>query len=112
MKHHIPRQFGKTISQKAYIISNKLAQHNPITLLEAWDFVLEKVEYKVLVNILLNSGAQAFKLEQWCKDTFKEYRYVGESPFKLTGITEIFNIDISAQPEFILHLNKIKDSNE
>ena len=41
MKHHTPRQFGKTISQKAYIISNKLAQHNHITLLEAWDFVLE-----------------------------------------------------------------------
>ena len=41
MIHQTPRQFGKTISQKAYIISNKLAQHNPITLLEAWDFVLE-----------------------------------------------------------------------
>ena len=36
-----PRQSGKTISQKAYIISNKLAQHNPITLSEAWNFVLE-----------------------------------------------------------------------
>lgn len=75
-------------------------------------YASEKVEYKVLVNILLNSGAQAFKLEQWCKDTFKDYKYVGESPFKLTGITEIFNIDVSAQPEFILHLNKIKDSND
>ena len=41
MIYHTPRQFGKTISQKAYIISNKLAQHNPITLLEAWNFVLE-----------------------------------------------------------------------
>ena len=41
MKHHTPRQFGKTISQKLYIISNKLAQHNPISLLEAWNFVLE-----------------------------------------------------------------------
>jgi hypothetical protein len=41
MKHHTSRQYGKTISQKAYIISNKLAQHNPITLSEAWDFVLE-----------------------------------------------------------------------
>lgn len=41
MKHQTPRQFGKTISQKAYIISNKLAQHNPITLVEAWDYVLE-----------------------------------------------------------------------
>ena len=41
MKNTTPRQFGKTISQKAYIISNKLAQHNPITLLEAWNFVLE-----------------------------------------------------------------------
>lgn len=41
MKHHTSRQFGKTISQKAYIISNKLAQHNPITLLGAWNFVLE-----------------------------------------------------------------------
>ena len=37
----IPRQFGKTLSQKLYVISNKLAQHNPITLPEAWDFVLE-----------------------------------------------------------------------
>lgn len=36
MKHHIPRQSGKAISQKAYIISNKLAQHKLITLWEAW----------------------------------------------------------------------------
>ena len=41
MIYQTPRQFGKTISQKLYIISNKLAQHNPISLLEAWDFVLE-----------------------------------------------------------------------
>ena len=41
MIYHTPRQSGKTISQKLYVISNKLAQHNPITLLEAWDFVLE-----------------------------------------------------------------------
>ena len=41
MIYQTPRQFGKTISQKLYIISNKLAQHNPITLLEAWNFVLE-----------------------------------------------------------------------
>ena len=68
-------------------------------------------DYRI-VNILLNSGAQAFKLEQWCKDTFKGYKYVGESPFKLTGITEIFNIDISVQPEFMLYLNKLKDINE
>lgn len=40
MIYQTPRQFGKTISQKAYIISNKLAQHNPITLVEAWDYVL------------------------------------------------------------------------
>ena len=36
MIYQTPRKFGKTISQKAYIISNKLAQHNPITLWEAW----------------------------------------------------------------------------
>lgn len=41
MIYHIPRQSGKAISQKAYIISNKLAQHNPITVSEAWNFVLE-----------------------------------------------------------------------
>ena len=41
MKHHIPRQSGKAISQKLYVISNNLAQHYPITLIEAWDFVLE-----------------------------------------------------------------------
>ena len=41
MIYQTPRQFGKTISQKAYIISNKLAQHNPISLVEAWNFVLE-----------------------------------------------------------------------
>ena len=41
MIYQTPRQFGKTISQKAYIISNKLAQHNPISLLEAWNFILE-----------------------------------------------------------------------
>ena len=41
MIYQSPRQFGKTISQKAYVISNKLAQHNPITLVEAWNFVLE-----------------------------------------------------------------------
>ena len=41
MIYHIPRQSGKAVSQKAYMISNKLAQHNPISLLEAWDFVLE-----------------------------------------------------------------------
>lgn len=75
-------------------------------------YASEKVEYNVLVNILLNSGAQAFKLEQWCKDTFKDYKYVGESPFKRTGVTEIFNIDVSAQPEFIIYLNKLKDINE
>ena len=36
MKHQTPRQFGKTISQKIKIISIQLAQHNPITLWEAW----------------------------------------------------------------------------
>ena len=41
MIYQTPRQFGKTISQKLYIISNILAQHNSITLLEAWKFVLE-----------------------------------------------------------------------
>lgn len=41
MIYQTPRQFGKNIPQKVYIISNKLAQHNPITLSEAWDFVLE-----------------------------------------------------------------------
>ncbi len=41
MIYQTPRQFGKTISQKVYIISNKLAQHNHIPLFEAWDFVLE-----------------------------------------------------------------------
>ena len=41
MIYHTPRQFGKTLSQKLYVISNKLAHHNPITLSEAWDFVLE-----------------------------------------------------------------------
>ena len=41
MIYQTSRQFGKTISQKLYVISNKLAQHNPITLLEAWNFVLE-----------------------------------------------------------------------
>ena len=41
MVYHTPRHSGKVISQKLYVISNKLAQHNPITLLEAWNFVLE-----------------------------------------------------------------------
>ena len=41
MIYQSPRPFGKTISQKLYIISNKLAQHNSISLLEAWNFVLE-----------------------------------------------------------------------
>lgn len=41
MIYQTPRQFGKTISQKLYVVSNKLAQHNPISLLEAWNFVLE-----------------------------------------------------------------------
>ena len=36
MKHHIPRQSGKAVSQKIKIISIQLAQHNPITLWEAW----------------------------------------------------------------------------
>ena len=41
MIYHTPRQVGKSVTQKLYVISNKLAQHNPITLLEAWNFVLE-----------------------------------------------------------------------
>lgn len=41
MIYQTPRQFGKTISQKVYIISNKLSTQYPIPLLEAWDFVLE-----------------------------------------------------------------------
>lgn len=40
MTYQTPRQSGKVISQKLYVISNKLAQHNPITLSEAWNFVL------------------------------------------------------------------------
>ena len=36
MIYQTPRQFGKTISQKLYAISNKLAQRNSITLWEAW----------------------------------------------------------------------------
>ena len=36
MIYHIPRQSGKAISQKIKIISTQLAQHNPITLWEAW----------------------------------------------------------------------------
>ena len=34
--NHIPRQSGKAVSQKIKIISIQLAQHNPITLWEAW----------------------------------------------------------------------------
>ena len=34
--NHIPRQSGKAISQKIKIISIQLAQHNSISLLEAW----------------------------------------------------------------------------
>ena len=34
--NHIPRQSGKAGSQKIKIISIQLAQHNPITLWEAW----------------------------------------------------------------------------
>ena len=34
--NHIPRQSGKAISQKIKIISIQLAQHNPISLWEAW----------------------------------------------------------------------------
>ena len=41
MIYQTPRQFGKTISQKLYIISNKLAQHNPISLWEAWHITKE-----------------------------------------------------------------------
>ena len=41
MIYHTPRQSGKAISQKIKIISTQLAQHNSITLLEAWNFVLE-----------------------------------------------------------------------
>ena len=41
MIYQTPRQCGKTILQKVYIISNKIAQHNPITLSEAWNFVLD-----------------------------------------------------------------------
>ena len=36
MIYQTPRQFGKNISQKIKIISIQLAQHNPITLWEAW----------------------------------------------------------------------------
>ena len=36
MIYQTPRQSDKVISQKLYAISNKLAQHNPITLWEAW----------------------------------------------------------------------------
>ena len=36
MIYHIPRQSGKAISQKIKIISIQLAQHNPISLWEAW----------------------------------------------------------------------------
>ena len=41
MIYQTPRQSGKAVSQKIKIISIQLAQHNPITLVEAWDFVLE-----------------------------------------------------------------------
>ena len=41
MSTQTPRQFGKTISQKAYVISHKLATLHPISLLEAWNFVLD-----------------------------------------------------------------------
>ena len=36
MIYQTPRQSGKAISQKIKIISIQLAQHNPITLWEAW----------------------------------------------------------------------------
>jgi len=36
MIYQTPRQSGKTISQKIKIISIQLAQHNSISLLEAW----------------------------------------------------------------------------
>ena len=41
MIYQTPKQSGKAISQKIKIISIQLAQHNSITLLEAWNFVLE-----------------------------------------------------------------------
>ena len=36
MIYQTPRQSGKAISQKIKIISIQLAQHNPISLWEAW----------------------------------------------------------------------------
>ena len=36
MIYQTPRQSGKAISQKIKIISTQLAQHNPITVWEAW----------------------------------------------------------------------------
>ena len=36
MIYQTPRQLGKAISQKLYIIYYNLAQHNSISLLEAW----------------------------------------------------------------------------
>ena len=41
MIYQTPRQSGKAISQKIKIIFTQLAQHNPIPLSEAWNFVLE-----------------------------------------------------------------------
>lgn len=41
MIYQTSRQSGKVISQKLFIISNKLSTQYPITLIEAWNFVLE-----------------------------------------------------------------------
>lgn len=73
-------------------------------------YAKEKVEYKVLFNMLFDFGEPAFKLEQWCKDVFKEHRYFGESPFKHTGITEVFTLDVSNHPDFIMKVNSLKDN--
>ena len=73
MKHHIPRKSGKAISQKIKIISTSLAQHNPITLWEAWyitkdywrdnygkELTYELVEEEYRKRVIMNIGGTRY----------------------------------------------------
>lgn len=61
----------------------------------------ENVEYMIIFKTQFNTGKPAFEFEQWCTSNFYQYKYKGKSPFRYTGVSEIFSYNISEDVRFL-----------
>lgn len=102
---HNPYTYFDTETSFYIIKINELYKIGITTTPIARRYAGEGIEYQVVFEKKFNTGKEAFMLEQWCKYNFKKYKYKGVSPFRYTGITEVFTYNIV---EDIIFQEKIK----